>query len=214
MEPKDLTGIRFGRLIAKERTRYKNKESGWICICDCGNEHIVSTKCLTGGRVRSCGCLARDMNPSKTHGESRTRLYGIWASMKYRCKRKSGKDYYRYTLRGIRVCDEWQAFEPFKEWAIANGYTDDLTIDRIDNDKGYSPDNCRWATHKQQGLNKRTTKYITIGNETLTAVEWSERTGIAYATILWRLKKGWTPYDAVHKPLCEEKVPKKYRKDA
>ena len=151
--------------------------------------------------------------PHKKHGESLTRLYKIWSSMKYRCKRKRGKDYYRYTLRGITVCEEWQAYENFRNWSLANGYADDLTIDRIDNDKGYSPDNCRWATHKQQGLNKRTTKYITIGNETLTAVEWSERTGIAYATILWRLKKGWTPYDAVYKPLCEEKVPKKYRKD-
>ena len=162
----DLTGRRYGRLtVISERGRRKDRHILWRCLCDCGNETVVSGTDLRRGRAQSCGCLQREkaaISPAmtlRTHGQSKTRLYHTWYGMRYRCNSTNSKDFPNYGGRGITICDEWRNdFAAFRDWAMSNGYRDDLTIDRIDNDKGYSPDNCRWATIAEQNRNKRTHK--------------------------------------------------------
>lgn len=128
------------------------------------------------------------------HGGTGTRLYSCWATMKYRCHNTNAQGYKRYGGRGINVCDEWaNSFLQFKEWALNNGYADNLTIDRIDNNKGYSPENCRWATAKEQGRNRGDNRLLTLNGETKTLIEWAEIAGIGVATLHSRLfKHGWS----------------------
>lgn len=167
----DLTGQRFGRLTVIERVPNTSKYKcvKLRCLCDCGNERIVDRDSLVRGLTRSCGCLRResmrinhhvqqcgDENTHYRHGKTYTRLYRIWRGMKQRCLNPNYHSFPEYGGRGITICDEWiDDFPQFYEWSIANGYRDDLTIDRMDNDKGYCPTNCRWATRSEQNSNQR-----------------------------------------------------------
>ena len=140
---KDLTGQKFGKLTALRPIKTGNSVK-WACLCDCGNEATVYGYDLQRGRVVSCGCR------KIKHGDRYTRLYTIWQSMKKRCTNKNHKFYQYYGGKGITVCREWmEDFTIFKSWSLANGYTDDLTIDRIDSSKGYSPENCQWITAEE-----------------------------------------------------------------
>lgn len=153
VKAKDLVGRRFELLTV---IKYIGS-SKWICKCICGNLTVVTTSHLNSGHTKSCGCLKPGNH--KTHNLRKTRLYRIWANMKTRCYNTSDFHFERWGARGITVCDEWKNdFKAFYDWAMSNGYSDDLSIDRIDNDKGYSPDNCRWATAKEQNNNKRNVK--------------------------------------------------------
>ena len=177
----DLTGQRFGQLTVQKKVK-----GGWLCLCDCGKETIAHGCHLKNGRWRSCGCLRYK------HGMTDTRLYQIWHGMKDRCQRKDGQHFEKYGGRGITVCQEWaDSFEAFKDWALANGYRDDLSLDRKDNDGPYSPDNCRWATRREQQSNRKITVFITHNGETRTLAEWSRITGIHYATLSHRLRRGY-----------------------
>lgn len=156
----DLTGQRYGRLTVIDRD-YSKKTTAWKCLCDCGNYTIVTTKNLRqkGFSTKSCGCLNKEGNP--IHKQAGTRIYNIYQSMKRRCYNATDEHFKYWGARGITVCDEWlgkDGFIHFYEWAIKNGYKKDLSIDRINNDGNYCPENCRWATAYEQVHNRRKNK--------------------------------------------------------
>lgn len=158
----DLTGRTFGRLTVFARAENdKNGLSRWCCICSCGNSVDVRGQDLRRGRQVSCGCWKDEHTSLRDykHGKAGTRLYRIWKNIKSRCYNPNVLSYKDYGARGITMCPDWLcSFQAFYTWALANGYADDLTIDRINVDGRYSPDNCRWVTRAEQNRNTRKTK--------------------------------------------------------
>ena len=156
---KDMVGQKFGRLFVIKAVAERTKcgEVKYLCKCDCGNEKIIVGTSIRNGSTKSCGCILSEETAkrAKTHGQSKTRLYRIWHGMLDRCNNHNRHEYMYYGGRGITVCDEWMEFEPFYKWAMSHGYAYDLTIDRINNDGNYEPNNCRWVTMKEQAKNKR-----------------------------------------------------------
>ena len=127
----------------------------------------------------------------RTHGMSHTRLHNIWLTMRQRCEKPRCSTYHKYGAKGIKVCEEWSSFEVFRDWAFANGYTDDLTIDRIDPCGNYEPSNCRWATQKEQQNNRTNNVLLTYQGETHCLVEWESITGIPYHILYDRYRRKW-----------------------
>ena len=176
-------GDRIGRLeiLDLRRTKIKGRHRTFAkCKCDCGS--IKEIRLDTLGKVKSCGCL--NLEPKHiTHGETGTRLYQLWASMKDRCKNPNGKGYHHYGGRGITYCEEWEEYIPFRDWALSVGYEEGLELDRIDNNGNYEPSNCRWTTRKEQCLNTRRNKYITFKGKSQTVSQWADEFNVKYMDI-------------------------------
>lgn len=191
MALKNLIGQKFNRLTVIGRAENdKYGKARWICKCECGNETTVASTHLTQGRIKSCGCLKSELTAKRNykHGLAHTRIHNIWCDMKDRCYNANKPKYKNYGFRGITVCDEWlHDFKAFYDWSIANGYNDILTIDRMDVNKGYSPDNCRWADNKTQANNKTTNHYVKYDDRVLTVSELAEEVGLTYNTLISRI---------------------------
>lgn len=189
METIDITGQKFCRLTALYRLHdYHKKQTYWLCVCDCGNLKEVYLGNLRNGKVKSCGCLHDTQ--AITHGKTSTRLYKIYTNMKARCYNKKTSYYKNYGARGIKVCDEWLTnFINFYDWANDNGYQDGLTINRIDNNGNYKPDNCEWVDMKTQQRHKRNNKTYTINGETHCLKEWCEILNLNYDNVWARINR-------------------------
>ncbi len=189
---KDISGNRYGRLVVIKRdTSIKSKNPKWICKCDCGKNISVSSCSLKSGKTKSCGCLKKEgkKGVNKTHGMSKTHIYQEWLSMRKRCK-ESSPDAKTYYERGIKVCDEWQtSFEAFYNWSIQNNYNESLSLDRIDNDLGYFPDNCRWIDIKLQQGNKSNTIKVVYNGKTYCLRTLCNEIGFCYKTAHSRYTK-------------------------
>lgn len=209
----DLTGQRFGRLEVIGFSHFnKHHQAMWRCRCDCGNETIVVSGNLRTGKTQSCDCLRRErcaasnrknlkMIPPK-HGKTNTRLYRIWGAMRSRCYNPNTANYHNYGGRGITVCEEWRKdFQSFYTWSMEHGYKSDLSIDRIDNEQGYGPDNCKWSSRKEQANNTRQNHVLNYNGEAHTTAEWSDITGISRTVIVNRLRRGWDVEKALTTPV-------------
>lgn len=222
----DLTGKRFGRLVVLKEAKPHISKSGktkmrmWLCRCDCGVEKEILGTSLMKGATKSCGCLnseaarERIAKQSIKHGYTSNgkteRLYLVWTHMKNRCENPNATGYQNYGGRGIAVCKEWYSYPAFREWAILNGYnpnakTGQCTLDRIDVNGDYCPENCRWATAKEQGNNKRTNRLITFCGRTQTMQQWADELGVKKTLIYKRLKCGWSVEMTLTTPVDESK---------
>lgn len=212
MGAKNELGKRYGFLTVTEFAG--NGAYGaarWKCVCDCGEARVIDGTGLRAGRNKSCGCKSPKFTSEQltTHGLSKSRIYSIWQGMMYRCSDKckdiSRKNYYD---KGIRVCERWHTFENFV--ADMGVPADDLTMDRIDNSKGYEPSNCRWATHKQQANNSSWNHILTYEGRSQTIAMWADERKIKPNTIVYRIRRKWPiakalEFDTV-KPISDGKA--------
>ena len=200
----DLTGKTFGRLTVISRVVDKNsKATKWLCRCECGNECVVHAGSLRGGHTKSCGCLRVKAchDVATTHGLSKTSLHGVWLNMRRRCLDVRCKSYKSYGGRGIGICEEWLDFKTFYEWATTHGYSKGLTLERVDVNGDYKPENCTWITKKQQARNKTTSRIIEIDGVSKCLAEWCDEYGIKYLTAYKRIcELGWEPKKALTTP--------------
>lgn len=200
---KDLTGQRFGRLTAISAVPgSRNKPRGWLCQCDCGNTTTVITRDLGNGNTTSCGCYIRELhaNRLRTHGMARTSTYTTWASMIGRCSNPANDKYHYYGGRGITVCERWHSFENFLA-DMGEKPSRKHTLDRIDNERGYSQQNCRWVTMQTQNRNRRSNIVIEYRGETMCLADWADRLGLSYEMLRQRIQDyGWTVEKAFSKP--------------
>ena len=206
MKRNELAGQRFGRLVVVDSVGSdKRGQLLWRCKCDCGNEVVVYAYNLKNKKspTVSCGCKKREytIQRNETHRLSRTRLYRIYNGIIERCTNDRAPAYPNYGGRGICVCDEWlNDFLSFYDWAMANGYQDDLTIDRIDVNGDYEPSNCRWATRKEQMNNTTRNHKIFVFGEELTLAEAARKYNVGYEQLKQRLQRGWDAEDAITEP--------------
>lgn len=180
----------------------------WKCRCECGTEIVTRGGNLTSGGSQSCGCFNRERSSQyhTKHGESKTRLNMEWRKIKYRCNNPKSDRWNDYGGRGIKVCQEWMdSYESFRDWATANGYQENLTIDRINVNGNYEPGNCRWITNQEQQNNRRNNHYITYNGETKTITEWARICGLSENGLVHRIKRGWEIEKALTTPMQKRK---------
>lgn len=204
----DLRGQRFGRLTVIKDTgkkRYPGKNKIWLCKCDCGKLIEVHSGRLRGGETKSCGCLK--FAKRSEHPEYKNeRLYCVWVGMRRRCRSKESRGYKNYGGRGISVCTEWDDYGTFREWAISAGYNEnaelnECTLDRIDVNGDYCPENCRWVNSRVQNNNRRNNLLVTYHGKTQTVAQWERELGKRKGQIGERLRMGWTVEDAIERPI-------------
>jgi hypothetical protein len=190
----DLTGVQFGALTAVELVgRDKHRKALWRCVCKCGGTTISQEGNLKTGKAKSCGCARRETcravgDRVRTHGMSKTTTYNVWKGMLERCHNLNSKDYHRYGGAGITVCDRWRSFENFL--ADMGERPEGKSIDRINNALGYEPGNCRWATGREQNINRSISRMVTIGDITQCISDWMTLSPVAPSTVRRRLQLG------------------------
>lgn len=199
---KDKIGMKFGFWTITGNPKRKNNHTYWSCLCICGNEKMVAMTTLLNGKSNSCGCKSRELSSTKTtkHGMAKTKTYKSWHSMIQRSQGKGGHK--SYVQRKITVCDEWKSFDKF--FQDMGERPEKMTLDRIDNSKGYSKDNCRWATAKQQSNNTRKTLFVVIDGQSIPFMFACEKYGIGESCARHRLKKGMS-YEQVFKTPSKRK---------
>lgn len=204
----DLTDKHFGRWTVIGIHGKRGNLITWDCVCECGTRAIISGNSLTRKNrpSLSCGCLQKEKvfqtgKNNIIHGQTGTKLFCVWEGMLRRCTDANNKNYKNYGGRGITVCNEWHEFVAFRNWAISNKYRDDLTIERKNVNGNYCPENCCWATWKEQANNRRNNVIIKYCNTQKTLAEWSEITGLSAATISYRIKHGWSAERALTIPV-------------
>ncbi len=200
----DRTGLRYGRLLVIDRAGSNAKQrSTWNVVCDCGNKLVVDRDSLNSGKVKSCGCLRQESyyTNHKTHGRSKTTEYNTWMGIKARCNNEQHPCYYNYGGRGIKVCDRWmESFENFIE-DVGKKPDAGSSLDRINNNEGYSKKNCRWASAKEQANNMRCNRLVTVDGMTKSASEMADYFGIKLAVVMCRLNRNWPIDEVFKKPL-------------
>lgn len=205
----DLSGKKFGRLtVLIKAGKTKSGNATWLCKCDCGKETTATGSELINGHTKSCGCYSRELTARRmaeiltTHGGSYTRLYSIWSGMKDRCRNINNHRYKHYGGKGVRVCEQWERdFESFRGWALKNGYDDQLSIDRIDNDGDYCPENCRWISNAEQQNNRSNNHFVDYKGRTLTIAQWEREMGFPKGFLQGRINAGWKIEDALTRPV-------------
>lgn len=201
---KDYTNEKYGRLTVIKFVERKNHKTYWKCQCECGNEIILPIAYLTSGDTKSCGCLRKEICSIREKNKSfikNKRLYRIWQDMKRRCYNKKRPAYRYYGAKGVKICNEWKiSFKNFQEWAITNGYKDNLTIDRINNNGNYEPNNCRWVTRKEQNNNMSTNHIVEYKGKKYTLAKLAETYNLNYNLIKSRIRYNWNINDIVEKP--------------
>ena len=191
-ERENIIGKRFGRLTVVDFDHNDvHRNSYWLCECDCGNKTIVTRGSLISGNTTSCGCYNKERvrESTTTHGLSGTPLYKAWRDMRTRCENINNAAYHRYGGRGIDICDDWKKFENFRDWATDSGYDKHLTLDRIDNDDGYYPENCRWVDWQTQGNNRSTNRIVEYAGYRHTIAEWVRILGVNDVTLRNRIER-------------------------
>lgn len=200
-------GKKFGRLtvITVEPNRHPDYHEYVLCQCACGNVRSVQLSSLLCGKTTSCGCYAKErsskVNTKHGYTAKRPRIYRIWENMRSRCNYAGNTNYVNYGGRGIKVCDAWDDFATFLAWATDNGYEDSLSIDRIDVNGNYCPENCRWATRKEQDRNKTTSHLLTFGGKTQCLMDWCKELNLTPGCLNKRLKLGWSVEQALLTPV-------------
>lgn len=203
---RDLVGMRFGRWLVDSKApdyiapdgRHRDR---WYCVCDCGNIKAVRGSTLVNGQSQSCGCLQKEQLSGRAskHKGYGTRLYPIWNSMRQRCNNPKSRPYKNYGGRGIKICPEWDDYAVFREWAKSTGYDEDaergyLTLDRIDVDGDYCPENCRWVNMREQANNRRDTLLMDYQGETHPLSMWAEILNIPYQALYHKTPDGAKVY--------------------
>lgn len=212
----DLTGQRFGRWTVLRRAGLDaaGKNATWLCQCDCGNKKIVTKVALTSGHSKSCGCYCSEVSKQlikPLHERHRDeypkieRLFRIWIKMRNRCYNPQNDGYKNYGGRGIDICLEWSNFYEFQEWALNAGYSPDLTLDRINVNGNYCPENCRWVSIKRQSRNKRKTIYLTLDGVRKPMADWADEIGISWRTLHSRYVRGWSDERILTTPVQKHK---------
>lgn len=215
----DLTGHKQGRLTVLE---YAGKNASgrttWKCKCSCGNVVYITIHELRNSRKpqQSCGCLRNELSGDRVrkHGLSgNKRLFNIWCHVRTRCNNPHSKSYTRYGGRGIKVCEEWKNnFEVFYEWAMQNGYKDNLTLDRINNDGDYEPNNCRWADFFVQANNRSNNHFLTYKGKTQTIQQWANELKMSDTILRDRINKlGWSIEDTLETPYLGKQGEKRWQ---
>lgn len=201
----DLTGQRFGRLVVIEKApRDGTHSTKWVCKCDCGNIAIVRGEYMKNGTTKSCGCYNEDVRSMKhyIHGLTQHPIWRTYHHILSRCYNERVPKYNLYGGRGIVMCDEWKNdFMSFYNWSILNGWKPGLSIDRIDNDGNYCPENCRWADDLTQQNNRGNNKNLTYNGKTQTMSQWAREFNMSISTLYYRIKHGWSVEDALLTPV-------------